>query len=59
MKRQHLLSGKNKINISKCCLLKFLPRLLSVKFITALQIVTVFCIAITGQFRFRKGTRYT
>ena len=26
-----LFSGRNKKNISKCCLLKFLPRVLSVK----------------------------
>ena len=31
MKCQILFSGKNKKNISKCCLLKILPRVLSVK----------------------------
>ena len=31
MKCQILFSGKNKKNISKCCLLKFLPRVLRVK----------------------------
>ena len=31
MKCKNLFSGKNKQNISKCCLLKFLPRVLSVK----------------------------
>ena len=31
MKCQILFSGKNKKNISKCRLLKFLPRVLSVK----------------------------
>ena len=32
MKCQSLLYGKkNKKNISKCCLLKFLPRVLSIK----------------------------
>ena len=30
MKCQILFSGKNKKNISKCCLLKILPRVLSV-----------------------------
>ena len=32
MKCQILFSGKNKKNISKCRLLKILPRVLSVKF---------------------------
>ena len=30
MKRQSLFSGKIKKNISKCCLLKFLPNMLSI-----------------------------
>ena len=30
MKNQNLFSGKNEKNISKCCLLIFLPRVLSV-----------------------------
>ena len=30
IKCQNLFFGKNKKNISKCCLLKFLPRVLSV-----------------------------
>ena len=35
MKCQILFSGKNKKNISKCRLLKFLPRVLRVKVIVA------------------------
>ena len=31
MKYQIQFSGKNKKNISKCCLLKILPRMLSIK----------------------------
>ena len=31
MKCQSLFSGKSKKNNSKCCLLKFLPRVLSMK----------------------------
>ena len=31
MKCQILFAGKNKKNISKCCMLKILPRVLSVK----------------------------
>ena len=31
MKYQSLFSGKNKINIKKCCLLKFLPSTLSIQ----------------------------
>ena len=31
MKCQSQFPGKNKKNISKCCILKFLPRVLSVK----------------------------
>ena len=31
MKSQNLFSGKNMKNISKCCLLKFLPSMLSIK----------------------------
>ena len=31
MKYQSLFSGKNKKNISKCCLVKFLPSMLSIK----------------------------
>ena len=31
MKCQILFSGKNKKNISKCCLLKILPRVLSIR----------------------------
>ena len=34
MKYQNLFSGKNKKNISKCRLLKILPRVLSVKQLT-------------------------
>ena len=39
MKCQILFSGKNKKNISKCRLLKILPRVLSVKYILFLIII--------------------
>ena len=32
MKCQSLFSGKNNKNISKCCLLEFLPSMLSIKY---------------------------
>ena len=43
MKCQILFSGKNKKNISKCLLLKILPRVLSIKIIhiSSLQLVSV------------------
>ena len=48
MKCQILFSGKNKKNISKCRLLKILPRVLSVKecfsFGVLFAIIFVFCV---------------
>ena len=40
MKCQILFIGKNKKNISKCRLLKILPRVLSVKILTNRQLTT-------------------
>ena len=40
MKCQILFSGKNKKNISKCRLLKILPRVLSVKYTKSFILVT-------------------
>ena len=42
MKCQILFSGKNKKNISKCRLLKILPRVLSVKAYVKLLSMTIF-----------------
>ena len=38
MKCQILFSGKNKKNISKCCLLKILPRVLSPNYQREVQV---------------------
>ena len=42
MKCQILFSGKNKKNISKCRLLKFLPRVLSVKVAVVERLLYIF-----------------
>ena len=44
MKCQILFSGKNKKNISKCCLLKILPRVLSVNVERDLKHQTIFIV---------------
>ena len=41
MKCQILSSGKNKKNISKCCLLPFLPSMLSVKVLSKIAAVDI------------------
>ena len=52
MKCQHLFSVKNKKNILKCCLLKFLPRVLSIKMLIIGSICkvkgTCFCLFYKG-----------
>ena len=42
MKCQILFSGKNKTNISKCRLLKILPRVLSVNLFSMARVITIF-----------------
>ena len=43
MKYQTLFSGKNKKNISKCCLLKFLPSMLSISNQTRQETIETYC----------------
>ena len=42
MKCHNLFSGENKKNISVCCLLKFLPRVLSIKVSDKIDILNFF-----------------
>ena len=48
MKCQRLLSGKTKKNISKCCLLKIFPSMLSIKLLLNFDYMMLFLTSCNG-----------